>query len=144
MPSQKEKQNGKNPPNKPVSNTESTISGNKTQNSSNEQIGANQTNTKEKKSNKPTIIEISKIPKVDVIEGIEANKIARQANFLTKISIGVRFYVIALYIDYFTAFVCGVNVTQWPFICFKVIHKKYLFTVILHFFISYYKVFNSL
>lgn len=80
MPRGIPKEKGDKPTQKPVSVSQSSITGNEPQKSGNEQIGSNQSNTHEKHSANPQIITTAEIPKNDVIEGVEANRIAKRAN----------------------------------------------------------------
>jgi len=83
MPTDKPENHEDTTPEKPVTNSQSPIAGGEPQNSSEEQVRTDQADNHEKHRNKPHIIRISKIPKIDVIEGVEANRIAKRANWIS-------------------------------------------------------------
>jgi hypothetical protein len=86
MPSRKPQNNTPQKPQQPIPNSQTPAIGFKSQNSGQEQEGSRQIKNYEQGDNNPRTINIGQIPKIDVIEGTEANGIARSANKISIIS----------------------------------------------------------
>jgi len=71
----------------PASDSQNISANNSPPNSSEEQIGCDSRTRSSHHKDKKHFVNIIKIPKIDVIEGIEANRIAREANRISKISV---------------------------------------------------------
>ncbi|MDB5063554.1 MAG: hypothetical protein JWP67_3397 [Mucilaginibacter sp.] len=68
----------------------------KPQNGSEEQVRSKQPEQREKKPEKPRIINIGKIPKIDVIEGVDANRIARKSNNISLAAVIVNTFILVV------------------------------------------------
>jgi hypothetical protein len=83
MPSNKDKYHTPNPPKNPVSDSKISAPAGETKPRTNNHVAPTQPEQAETKPKKPQTINIGKIPKIDVIEGEEANRIAKQANTIS-------------------------------------------------------------
>src|ERR1700704_4042027 len=83
MPTDKTETQNQNHSQNPISDSQSSIVGGESQIGGKENIRVHQSGEHEKHRNKPRAVSITKIPKLDVIEGIEANRIAKRANSIS-------------------------------------------------------------
>lgn len=100
MPSQKSQSKGRKRSEPSASEGDTMITGSESQNSHKEHIRSDQSQNHKANKPKPHITDIRKISKIDVIEGIEANKIAKNANRISLASVIVNGFILLI-----TAFV---------------------------------------
>jgi len=83
MPTDKPKDHKANTPENPTSESQGSIIGGDPQNSGEKHIGSTKPKNNEATDGKPRAIDIHKIPKIDVIEGVEAKRANRISSYAT-------------------------------------------------------------
>jgi hypothetical protein len=96
MPKKETGDNNHKKPEKPIFDAQTSLIHGDTPNSGKEHVGSETTASEATKPPKPRVINIGKIPKIDVIEGIEANKIAKSANKISRWSVIVSALLFAI------------------------------------------------
>src|ERR1700759_2606346 len=91
MPSHKPEENKDHKTDKPISDGQRSVSHSESPHPNQETSRGHHSATKEPRSNKPRVIEIGKMPQIDVKEGDETNRISREANKISRWSTGVNF-----------------------------------------------------
>ncbi|MEO8948324.1 MAG: hypothetical protein ABI308_07935 [Mucilaginibacter sp.] len=96
MPTRKSKNTEQKTPKNPIPDGQLDTAHGIPPNSGKKHTGGGQTANQESNQDKPHIINIVKIPKIDIIEGVEANKIAKTANKISRWSVSGNWLILGV------------------------------------------------